>query len=261
MRYLLCTFLYVSLFSFSFGQEKTIKGLIIIDFEDSSAEGIFVTNSRTNITTVTDLTGSFSIRVAAGDDLQIRSFLYESRRFTITESLLKNDEVKIHLSLQPVMLEEAIISPKLTGYLDKDVKYDLSKDQLAKLYKELGFNPDVSKLRDSTSLSFWKDYSPLHFNVERVLESVTGDLRRRKSLYAFEGREAVIEHIQKYFGKDYFMQDLKIPEEKIRDFVFYSYESSPIPQLYTHQNYLGIMIEFNRLAPIYLARLKSWQLK
>ena len=261
MRYLLYAFLFLSQFSLSFGQEKTMKGLIVIDFEDSSAEGIYVTNSRTQITTVTDLTGSFSIRVAAGDDLLIRSFLYESRRFTVTESLMKNDEVKIHLSLQPVVLEEAVIMPKLTGYLDKDVKYDLSKDQLAKLYKELGFNPDVSKLRDSTSLSFWKDYSPLHFNVERVLESITGDLRRRQSLYAFEGREAIIEQIQKYFGKEYFMEDLKIPEEKIRDFIFYSYESSQIPQLYTQQNFLGIMIEFNRLAPTYLTRLKSWHLK
>ena len=261
MRYLLYPLLFLSQFSLSFGQEKTIKGLIVIDFEDSSAEGIYVTNSRTKITTVTDLTGSFSIRAAEGDDLLIRSFIYESRRFIITESLMKNDVIKIHLSLQPIVLEEAIITPKLTGYLDKDVKYDLSKDQLAKLYKELGFNPDVSKLRDSTSLSFWKDYSPLHFNVERVLESITGDLRRRQSLYAFEGREAIIEQIQKYFGKDYFIEDLKIPEEKIRDFVFYSYESSQIPHLYTHQNYLGMMIEFNRLAPTYLTRLKSWHLK
>ena len=261
MRHFLFTLLFLSFFSLSFGQEKTIKGLIVIDFEESYAEGIYVTNSRTKITTVTDLTGSFSIRAAVGDDLLIRSFMYESRRFTLTENVMNNDDIKIHLSLQPVILEEAVISPKLTGYLDKDVKYDLSKDQLAKLYKELGFNPDVSKLRDSTSLSFWKDYSPLHFNVERVFESITGDLRRRQNLYAFEGREAIIEHIQKYFGKDYFVNDLNIPEEKIRDFVFYSYGSSQIPQFYSNQNYLSIMIEFNRLAPIYLSRLNSWQRK
>lgn len=261
MKISLFFLIFIGILSNSYSQEKIIHGLIVIDFEDSSAEGIYVTNSRTQKTTLTDLTGSFSVRAAEGDSLLIRSFIYESRRFHLTPNVYNKDLITIHLSMQPIALDEALISPKLTGYLDKDAKYDVGKDQLAKLYKELGFNPDVKPMRDTSDLTFWKDYSPLSLNVERVFESMTGDLKRRQNLYAFEGREARIAHIHKYFGNDYFIEDLKIPKEKIRDFIFYSFESSTIPALYNEGNFLGIMIEFNRLSPIYLGRLNSWQKK
>lgn len=261
MRLALFLLFNFGIFLHSFAQERIIHGLIVIDFEDSTAEGIYVTNSRTQKTTLTDLTGSFSIRANEGDSLLIRSFIYESRRFHLTPQVFNKELITIHLSMQPIALDEVLIAPKLTGYLDKDAKYDVNKDQLAKLYKELGINPDVKPMRDTSSLSFWKDYSPLSLNVERIFESITGDLKRKQNLYAFEGRESKIEYLQNYFGEAYFKEDLSIPKEKIRDFIFYSFESSTIPGLYNDGNFLSIMIEFNRLAPLYLTRLNSWNKK
>jgi len=239
-------------------QEKLVKGVIIIDTEDGSPEGIYVTNSRTRLTSITDLTGSFAIHAVAGDSLLIRSSFYESRRFYLTENLMNKDFVTVHLNLQPIVLDEAIITQKLTGFLDKDAKYNPDKDQIAKLYKELGVNPDASKLRDSTDFTMWKDVSPFHLDVEKLLEVFNGDLRRRQNLYKFEGDEAVIMAIREYFGDNYFIEDLGIPKEKIREFVFFTYESTSIQSHYQSGNYLKIMQVFSRTAPVYLNRLKSW---
>jgi hypothetical protein len=254
------------LFSFFFlisllvgAQEKNIVGRIIIDLDDSSPEGIYITNSRTNITAITDLTGSFSMRVQAGDDLLIRSTFYESRKFLITEPLLTKELITIHLSLQTILLDEAVITKKLTGYLEVDAKYSGKKDVITKLYEDLGVNPDASKLRDSTKFTFGKDISLLHLNVEKALEAMTGDLRRRQNLYAFEGKELVIQEIQDFFGEEYFINDLEIPKEKIREFVYYSYETSiQIQTSHQSKNYLTIMTELQKMAPIYLTRLKNW---
>jgi len=242
-------------------QEKNINGRIIIDLDDSSPEGVYITNSRTQLTAITDLTGSFTLNAQAGDSLLIQSTFYESRRFYLTENLMKNEFINIHLNLQPIALDEAIITQKLTGFLDKDAKYNPEKDQIAKLYKELGVNPDASKLRDSSNFQMWKDVTPLSLNVERLYESFSGNLRRRQNLYAFEGKEIKIMHIREYFGDEYFTNELKIPEEKIREFIFYSYESSQIPMYYENGNFLSLMNELSKMAPVYLSRLNAWNSK
>lgn len=251
---------FILCFSKGYGQEKTIQGLIILDIENSPADGIFITNSRTQLTSITDITGSFSIRVQAGDILYIRSELYESRQFLLTDYLMTKKMLTIHLNLQPILLEEAVITPKLTGFLDRDVRYSPGKDPLAKLYKNLGFNPDVSNLRDSSSFQFGKDISPLHMNVERIFEAISGDLRRRRNLYIYEGKQIKINKIHSYFGNDYFVQDLKIPKEKISDFIVYSLDIGTISVHYENGNFLSIMMELNRLAPSFLKRLNSWYL-
>lgn len=242
-------------------QEKLINGRIIIDLEEADPNDIYITNTRTNISAITDATGSFSIRAQAGDSLLIRSYQYETRRFYLNENLMNKNFINIHLNLQTVVLEEARITKKLTGFLDKDAQYNPKKDQVAKLYKELGVNPDASKLRDSSNFKMWKDISPFHLNVERLVDVFTGDLRRRQNLYEFEGREAKIKAIHQYFGNTFFIEDLNIPKERIRDFIFYAYGSSEIPTYYNNNNYLSIMLTLSKLAPIYLSRLDPWYYK
>lgn len=262
MRFLfMFILLIVCLTSFVQAQEKYINGRIILDIEDDFGEGIYITNTRTDLTTVTDATGSFKIKVQANDVLLIRSINYENRKFTITESLMKRDLITIHLNLQAIVLDEAIITQKLTGFLDKDAKYSAKMDNIDKLYQEMGVNKDAVAMRDTTDFQFGKDISLLHLNVEKVIDSFTGDLRRRKNLHAFEGRQNKINAIKNYFGVNYFIEDLKIPEEKINDFILYAYGNSTISQMYDDKNYLSIMIELHKLAPQYLSRLKPWYIE
>lgn len=261
MKKFLFFFLLILIGGFIQAQEKDIKGVIIIDLNDASPEGIYITNSRTKFSTITDLTGSFTIKAEAGDSLLIRSYFYESRRFYLTENLMKNDFIKIHLNLQPIALDEAVLTQKLTGFLDKDAKFSTKYDVVDKLYQELGVNPDASKLRDSSNFTMWQDVSPFYLNVEKLFETMNGDLRRRQNLYAFEGKESKILHIREYFGDEYFIGELDIPKEKIREFIFYSYESSQIPSFYQNGNFFYIMTELAKMAPVYLSRLNAWQPK
>lgn len=257
MRFSLLIILLISTF-FVHAQENIINGRIIIDIEDDFGEGIYITNTRTNLTTITDATGSFKIKAQANDVLLIQSINYENRKFTITETLLGRELITIHLNLQAIVLDEAIITQKLTGFLDKDAKYSSKMDNIDKLYKEMGIDKDVVSIRDTTDFQFGKDISLLHLNVEKMMDTFTGDLRRRKNLYAFEGRESKINEIKNYYGINYFTDDLNIPEEKINDFILYAYGNSNVSQLYDDKNYLSIMIELHKLAPQYLNRLKPW---
>lgn len=238
-------------------QEKLIKGRIVIDLDDSSPEGIYITNSRTKFTSITDITGSFAIHAEAGDSLLIRSAFYESRRFYLQPNLMNKELLTIHINMQPIALDEAVLTTKLTGILEKDAKYSSKHDPVKELYEELGVNPDVKPRRDATDFTMWKDVSPLHLNVEKVADIISGDLRRRQNLFNYEDKEAVLNEIREYFGDDYFTLDLNIPQEKIREFIFFSYETTFISQYYRANNYFRIMEEFNKTRKIYLHRLNQ----
>lgn len=255
MRYFLIFFC-LFIFSNIQAQEKLLTGRIIIDIDDESAEGIYITNKTTKITTITDLTGSFRIHGEAGDELLIQSYLYESRKFIITQSVMDKGFVNIHLNLQPIVLEEAVIMQKLTGYLDIDAKYD-TKEKVTKLKKDLGL-PLKDKQKDSVDMRPWNEYTPFTLNVEGILGAITGDTRRKRNLYYYEDKEERIVNIKDYFGETYFVNDLKIPKEKIRDFLFYAFETSKIPEYYTSGNYLSIMVELSKASKVYQKRLDSW---
>lgn len=243
-------------FNFVFGQEKLITGRIIIDLEDSSPEGIYITNSRTQYTSITDLTGTFSIKAEAGDSLLIRSYFYESRRFYLSETLINKSLIYIHLNLQPIALDEAIIRPKLTGYLEEDVKYNAGPDPIKELYASLGINPDVKPRRDASGFQMWKDVSPLNLNVEKFLDVLTGDLRKRQNLFNYEDREEILTKINSFFGEDYFVKDLEIPKEKIHEFLFFTYETTSLRYNYDSNNYLKMMENFSNSSKTYLKRLR-----
>ncbi len=260
MRSLLVLFLFLISCALSFSQEKMIEGRIVIDVDDETPEGIMITNSRTQITSITDLTGSFSLRVQENDELIIRSALFESRNFIIRKSMMDKALIQIHLNYQPVILDEAVITEKLTGYLDKDVKYKPSKDVIAKLYKDIGINPDNGKLRDSTALKPWKEQMPFTLNVEGIFGAITGDTRRKRNLYEFEDKDKRIHNIKDYLGDNYFVDDLNIPQEKIIDFIYYSFDNSSIPTYYEKGDYLSIMVELNITSKNYLNRLEKWHL-
>lgn len=240
-----------------FAQEKLLKGRIVIDLDDSSPEGIYITNSRTKFTSITDITGSFAIHAEAGDSLLIRSAFYESRRFYLHPNLMNKELLTIHLNMQPIALEEAVITAKLTGILEKDAKYSSKHDPVKELYEELGINPDVKPRRDATDFTMWKDISPLHLNVEKLVDVISGNLRRRQNLFNYEDKEAVLVEIREYFGDDYFTQDLDIPHEKIREFIFFAYETTLVPQHHKVHNYFKIMEELNKVREIYLHRLET----
>lgn len=257
MKIILSCLIFITGLVFGLSQDKLIKGRIIIDLEDASAEGIYITNSRTQLTSITDITGSFAIQAAAGDSLLIRSSFYESRRFYLKESLLGKELLTIHLNMQPVVLDEAVIAAKLTGILDKDAKYSSAPDPVAELYAEMGVNPDIKPRRDATDFSMWKDVSPLHLNVEKLADVISGDLRRRQNLFAYEDKETILTEIREYFGDDYFILDLNIPQEKIREFIFFAYETTFIAEHHKVSNYFRIMEELNKVRPIYLDRLNN----
>lgn len=216
-------------------QVKWVQGNVIIDHTDEKAEGVYVTNKRTNYTTKTNFAGVFFIQAQVNDTLMIRSEWYENKNLILRPNLFNKDQIVIHLGVQIVNLSEALITKKLTGILEKDVVLGKKEDDLTRLYRLLKVNPDVNPIKDTSALKaglFDGDISLTHLDVGRIYDAFSGGLRKRKALFEFESQNYQIKNIRSYFGDKYFNLELEIPTYKIDEFILTALtNTSNLPQL------------------------------
>jgi len=241
--------------SFIFAQEKWVQGNIIIDDSDDTAEGVYVTNLRTNHTTISNFTGTFLIQAKVNDTLKIQSDWYENRLIILRSNLFNKQTIVVHLAVQTIQLNTAFIGQKLTGILEKDVKNGKKTDVITKLYKSLGVNPDIKPIKDTSSLKaglFSGDITLTRLDVGRLYDVFSGKAKQRKALLDYEDKYDKITKIKNYFGEDYFTKDLNIPKFKIRDFIENALTNTGSTIELNDVNYFKLLQLFNSYSKIYL---------
>lgn len=246
----------ILLFStFIFAQEKWVQGNIIIDDSDDTAEGIYITNLRTNHTTISNFTGTFLIQAKVNDTLKIQSDWYENRLIILRPNLFNKQSIVVHLAVQTIQLNTAFIGPKLTGILEKDVKNGKKVDVVTKLYKSLGVNPDLKPIKDTSSLKaglLSGDITLTRLDIGRLYDVFSGKAKQRKALIDYEDKFDKITKIKNYFGEDYFTKDLQIPKFKIRDFIENALTNTVSTIELNDVNYFKLLQLFNSYSKIYL---------
>lgn len=240
---------------FIFAQEKWVQGNIIIDDSDDTAEGIYVTNLRTNHTTISNFTGTFLIQAKVNDTLKIRSDWYENRLIILKPNLFNKQTIVVHLAVQTIQLNTAYIGQKLTGILEKDVKNGKKQDVVTNLYKSLGVNPDIRPIKDTSSIKaglLSGDITLTRLDIGRLYDVFSGKAKQRKALIDYEDRYDKITKIKNYFGEDYFANDLKIPKFKIRDFIDNALTNTESKIELNDVNYFRLLQLFNSYSKTYL---------
>ncbi|WP_286500434.1 hypothetical protein [Empedobacter falsenii] len=251
----LFTILILLLSNFIFAQEKWVQGNIIIDDSDDTAEGVYVTNLRTNHTTISNFTGTFLIQAKVNDTLKIQSDWYENRLIILRPNLFNKQTIVVHLAVQTIQLNTAYIGQKLTGILEKDVKNGKKADVVTKLYKSLGVNPDIKPIKDTSSLKagfLSGDITLTRLDIGRIYDVFSGKAKQRKALLDYEDKYDKITKIKNYFGDDYFTNDLKIPKFKIRDFIDNALTNTESKIELNDVNYFKLLQLFNSYSKIYL---------
>ncbi len=123
MKLLLSLFVFcISFFAFSQDMKREIvNGKIIVEGND--IEGITIYNTSSNIGTVTDKNGEFTIAVALNDLLEIKALEYQNIDVRINKAILESKEISIFLIEEMNILDEVVVETKiLTGNIITDAK-------------------------------------------------------------------------------------------------------------------------------------------
>ncbi|MFT7330496.1 MAG: hypothetical protein ACI848_000562 [Roseivirga sp.] len=250
MKNLLTTILFFVFIFTSYSQDElsNIKG--VISHFDTPVQDIHILNITSNRGTISDINGRFEIDVKVNDTLLISHLEYTSKKVIVEQINIENKLLKIYIEPLTNYLETVELkNHNLSGNLLEDTK-DVTIDTILKIY---GLQREFMKLASMPSKPNYEvnREKPIMNNVDPIGEGGVGgrigipirdkenELRRELKL-----KKSIPEKIIRDFGKDYFIEELNIPEDEIHLFISYC-EHRQVFTCYSKGDILKILTIFN----------------
>ena len=205
--------------------------------KDGDVAGTHVVNRTTQRATITDSNGFFTISVKLNDTLVFSAVQFKRKEIVVTASVLNTALISVPLEEVLTELEEVVITPySLTGTLGTDlgsIKTDpivtssslgLDNKKIQGKPKGVGKVFKVGKYArivvgyDTLSLQP-KIYPEIY--MYQLWKQLSGTNRDLETYAALEEENDLLEDLKELFTIPVFVEDLKIPEERINDFMNY----------------------------------------
>jgi hypothetical protein len=231
MKKLLSLFLFcVSLSVFSQDiKRESISGKIIVEGMD--IEGITIYNTASKIGTVTNEKGAFIIAVSLNDLLEIRALEYQKLDVRVNETILASKKIHVFLIEQINTLDEVVVrSKKLTGNINADLKrVNKFNQKLDAIYFGIK-NEDAYALKNN----FRGPVNPIvptaepqsivqGLNIVNIVDQLLIPLFRSevKDKKAAGIPEVPAKSIKYYLGSNFLIENFKIPQHRVEEFIRY----------------------------------------
>lgn len=205
-------------------ESAVLKGKVVAD----SLDGAFI--NIVNITqetgTVNAPTGEFEIEVFHKDTLIFSSVQYEVREITITEQILDSGYLEVELSENVNELQEVEISDlELTGNLNADIV-------AIPVFNQADVGISFSKKAKPTSVerklaTATDGGAPL----DVLLNTLNGKIKMLKKAKANNDLERLVQRGIEALPHTVFVDEFSIPEEQIKNFVYFCSEDDDFKNL------------------------------
>ena len=217
---------------FGFSQEvkrEIVKGKIIV--EGSDIEDITVYNATSDIGTVTNKNGEFTIAVAVNDQLEIRALEYHNFDVIVNKAILESKEINIFLIEEMNILDEVIVSTKvLSGNLVTDANnLETFSPKLDAIYFGIktidpyALSDDNSSQVRNLEMNEQGKTMVNGLNVVNVVDQLLIPLFRSEvqDKKAAGVPEVPVKSIKYYLGSTFLVENFGIPEHRVEEFIRY----------------------------------------
>lgn len=229
------TFLVLLLFIFqiSFGQNANTKEILgQVSEESSSVEKVNIINNTTQVTTVSDADGMFSMKVKEGDVLVFSAINLEPLRYRITAEDLTSNLLRIKMKVKEIQLKEVIVNENA----------NITAENLGIIPQgQKKYTPAERKIYTATSTS-----------VDKLLNGISGRTAMLKKEAKVEKKEMLFRKMEYLFDEAYYTDRLKIPLEDIKGFQLYCVDNSEFAVSLNTKNKTMSMFLITGLAQEYL---------
>ena len=206
--------IFIIFFQFSFAQEKIIHGKI--SAEGNNVEGINIINLVNERSTVSDVNGGFQILAKVEDLLVLTAVNFEYKRKIITTEDVNAKTIEIKMTPKVGQIDEVVITQyKNINAVDLGI---LSKP--AKVY-----TPAERRVRTATTGL-----------LDPLVNLISGRTKKLKDNVQIERRIFLLEKIDDLYEDEYFVEKLKIPEDKVSGFKYYAVEDAALVKAINSKN-------------------------
>lgn len=231
----------------TFGQSEKLQGRIVADSLQGYA--INIVNFTKEIGTTNDEHGFFEIPASSGDSIVFSSVQYQIRSIIVKQDQLQDKKITIVLYPVVQQLEQVRISTtELSGNLDKDVGIVALQPFVDNKTLGLPFSdkpqPTVAERRIYTAKSGL---------IDRPINYLSGKLKKLKRIKALEDLDAVVQRGETTFNTTFFVDELKLPEDLITDFMYYCAKDEYFVDLLENSKRLTLVEFFQKKVIAYKA--------
>ncbi|WP_396590440.1 hypothetical protein [Allomuricauda sp. R78024] len=221
---LLFSLLFLVAFSVS-AQQKELRGKVYSKGKD--VVGVVVQNVTTEKAVITDIDGNFSILIKLNDTLIFSAVQFKRKILPVNEVLFNTSFITVPLEEFVNELSEVVVKPyDLSGDLGQDLGgLQLEKDVSA---EALGL-PNAHQKIPSQSQRKLQQATFGKFNVgmiltpplDPIINAITGRTKMLKNRVKVDKAYARTQRVQDFYVDSLFVVTLKIPSEKIEDFMYF----------------------------------------
>ena len=202
-----------------------IRGKVVCQTADVT--GVSIQNLGNERATITDFSGNFSIMAREGDTLVFSAVQLKKKTIIVTNAIYASPFVQIPMEEFVNELKEVTVKPfGLSGDVTKDVaNLKLDKDVSAEAlglpnaYRKIP-TQNERKLQEA-SKGMYSLRAPLAVNINPIINAITGRTKMLKNRVAIDKKYARTQNVQKSVEDSLFITALKIPKEKIEDFMYF----------------------------------------
>ncbi len=188
---------------------------------DKGIADVHVMNTSSNRATITDAEGRFSISTKLNDTILFSAVQYKRMSLVISRAMLESRSIIVPLEEFINELDEVVVRPyNLSGDLSRDMN-SLNKEKVY-VASTLGLpNAYVKpitqaerKLNEATTGGGLVPLNP-------IINAISGRTKYLKKVLASQEKYARTIRVREYYADSLFVKYLKIPKNKIEDFMYF----------------------------------------
>lgn len=225
-RTLLPFFLFAVLCGSAQDGTKELKGRV--SSPDRDVVGVVVQNRGTERAVITDLEGQFSIGVRVGDTLVFSAVHFRRKLLPVSQALYNSSFVDVPMEEFVNELDEVVVRPyNLSGDLSRDLpglvlEPDVSAEALGlpNAHRRI---PTQSErmLQEAGSLKGLGLGLLTSVPLNPLINAITGRTKMLKERVALDAAYTRTQRVQGSYADSLFVSTLKIPLEKIDDYMYF----------------------------------------
>ncbi|MFC4222233.1 hypothetical protein [Flagellimonas marina] len=201
---------------------QLLRGKVL--YRNTNVPNENVINSTSAQATITNDEGEFAIMVKVGDQLVFTALTYQLEIVVITEEILANNRLVVEVNEKVQELDEVVVTPE-----NQERFLQVKNEDFKQFDYEIDRSTEVENIAESRTVRGMRD--GLNFvNIFKALfKSQEADGQQRAPLKVSE----VLRHV---YDDEFFVVDLRLPQNKIDAFLLYCDDKIPSQTLLRKEN-------------------------
>ena len=218
----ICCFLFVSI---GFSQEddrRFLRGQVL--YRNSFVPDENVINTTAQTATVTNEKGEFMIKVKLGDELVFTAVNYQLRIVIITDEILKRGRLVVEVNEKVTQLAEVVVTPE-----DQERFLEVKNEEFKDFEYEEDRSTEVENIATPQHLRGMRD--GINFvNIFKALVNANNSVEEKRPTLK------ISQVMRQVYEDEFFVKDLKLPQDKIDAFLIYCDSKLPAQTLLKKEN-------------------------